>query len=273
MSLKPNKSANIENIAVCLKVVESWFQARCNGWWERHFGFELETTDNPGWLANFQLYPPGIEVDLTLTDSIGRNDVDVNTQNGCVRVYSESLSACLQACGSVIASADRHLGKSQKGVGENKCPSIRTIIGWIEDGENPKVCLNDKAEEIIDSEVLNMLCVLGFAGIVKILSDETTDFDLDTVISREQSTTVLILIRTIPIRQVDVPCFCSGFVVYEQQANEFVRLAPSSTSKFHRKGTVTIKSVNGEQGTIGIHYWLQTGFTMIERSTEVILHQ
>jgi hypothetical protein len=66
----------------CLKVIKNWFKARCNGWWEHHCGFSLETTDNPGWLASFELYTTEAEANLILANPLNRNDVDVSVQNG-----------------------------------------------------------------------------------------------------------------------------------------------------------------------------------------------
>ncbi len=186
-------------------------------------------------------------------------------------IYSESLSACLEACSSIIVGAERLLVDARKSVPEGEYPLPRIIIGWIEDGENPRLCdggLFGKA----DSEISNVLRVLGFANTVKILSDETFDFDLDAVSSTKSSSTTLILIRTLPIKPVEFPCLRTGFAVYEQREDQFV--LASSVCKFHHEsGKIAIKSTCDEQGTVGIHYWLKIRDVMTAGSVNVVLQK
>ena len=42
----------------------------------------LETTDNPGWWASFQLYTTEAEANSILADSLHRKDVDVSVKTG-----------------------------------------------------------------------------------------------------------------------------------------------------------------------------------------------
>lgn len=89
-----------------LKTIDKWFQSRCNGQWEHHFGFTLETTDNPGWLVTFQLDMTETEAKSILAVPLEKNDVDVNVRNELIHIYSESLMVCLEACTSIIRSVE-----------------------------------------------------------------------------------------------------------------------------------------------------------------------
>ena len=227
-----------------LNVIEDWFKVRCNGRWEHRFGFSLETTDNPGWWASFQLYTTEVEVNSILADSPHQEDVDVSVENGHIRIYSASLSKCLEACALMMVGTEQSLVQTRADVAARE--SIRILIGWIEDGELGET----------DAEVSDTLRVLGYTNSVKILSKKTFEFDLDAVSSTESLSTTLILIRSLPINLVEFSCPRTGFALYEQREDRFVLVA-SSACKFHEDGKIAIKSAYDKQGNDGVHYWLK----------------
>lgn len=250
----------------CLKVIENWFKSCCNGIWEHRFGFNLETTDNPGWWASFQLYTTEAEVNSRLVDSPHRKDVEVSVENGHIRIYSESLSKCLEACALIMRGAEHSLSQTRADVAATV--SIRILIGWIEDVEHPMLC--DEGEfGNVDAEVTDALRVLGYTNSVKILSRNTFDFDLDTVSSTKSLSTTLILIRSLPINLVEFPCPRSGFAVYEQREDRLV--LASSACEFHEDGKIAIKSSRDERGNDGIYFWLTYGDSTIAESVSVVL--
>ena len=235
----------------CLNVIENWFKSCCNGIWEHRFGFSLETTDNPGWRSSFQLYTTEAEANLILADWPRREDVDVSIENGHVRVYSESLPKCLEACALMMAGTAQSLAQTRVDVAASV--SIRILIGWIEDDLHPRLC--DVGEFVEPgADVSEALRVLGYTNSVKILSRHTFEFDLDAVSSTKSSSTTLILVRSLPINLVEIPCPQSGFAVYEQREDRFV--LASSSCKFHEDGKIAIKSSRDEKGIDGIRYWL-----------------
>lgn len=235
----------------CLKVIENWFKSCCNGIWEHRFGFKLETTDNPGWWASFQLYMTEAEVNSRLADSPHRKGVEVSVENGHIRIYSESLPKCLEACALMMTGAEQSLAQTRADVAASV--SIRILIGWIEDVDHPR--LFDEGEFAnVDAEVTDALRVLGYTNSVKILSRHTFDFDLDTVSSTKSLSTALILIRSLPINLVEFPCPRSGFAVYEQREDQFV--VASSACEFHEDGKIAIKSSCDERGNDVVYYSL-----------------
>jgi hypothetical protein len=238
----------------CLKVIQDWFKARCERDWVHHVKFDLATTDNPGWLATFELYTTEAEANSILADSLHRKDVDVSVKNGYIRIYSESLSNCLEACASMMVGAEQSLVQAREDIASSEYPSTRTLIGWIEDDEHPILC--DEGEFVkVDAEVADALRALGYTNSVKILNEETFDFNLDVVRPREPYATTLILVRMLPIKPVEFPCPRTGFAVYEQRGDHFV--LASSACKFHEDGKIAIKSACDEQGNDGVHYWLK----------------
>ncbi len=46
-----------------LRVLETWYQSQCDGYWEHKYGVQIETLDNPGWL---------LKVDLRSSNLAGR---------------------------------------------------------------------------------------------------------------------------------------------------------------------------------------------------------
>ena len=250
----------------CLNVIENWFKSCCNGIWEHRFGFSLETTDNPGWRASFQLYTTEVEVNSRLADWPHRNDVEVSVQNGHIRIYSESLTKCIEACALMMAGAVQSLAETQAHVAARV--SIRILVGWIEDDLHPRLC--DEGEFVEPgADVSEALRVLGYTNSVKILSRHTFEFDLDAVSSTKSSSTTLILVRSLPINLVEIPCPRSGFAVYEQREDRFV--LASSSCKFHEDGKIAIKSVCEDQGNHGVHYWLNIRDIIITESVNVVL--
>ena len=252
MSEVTNRSENTAaGVDGWLKVIEDWFKARCNGHWEHRFGFSLETTDNPGWWASFQLYTTEAEANSVLADSPHLKDVDLSLENGHIRIYSELLSKCFEACAQVMAGAEQSLVQKRADVAATL--SIRILIGWIEDDEHPRLC--DEGEfGNVDAEVSKALHVLGYSNSVKILSDETYNFDLNVVRQREPYATTLVLIRTLPIKPVELACPRTGLAVYEQREEQFVLV--SSACKFHEDGKIAIKGCYDEQGNEGVYYSL-----------------
>ncbi len=237
----------------CLKVIQNWFKARCERDWVHHVRFDLTTTDNPGWLATFELYTTEAEAESILADSLHRKDVDVSVQNGYIRIFSESLSKCFEACASIVAGAEQSLVQNRGDTVSSEYPSTRMLIGWIEDGEQPRL-YNEGEFGKTDAEVSKALHVLGYSNSVKILSDETYNFDLNVVRQREPYATTLILIRTLPIKPVELACPRTGLAVYEQREEQFVLV--SSACKFHEDGKIAIKGCYDEQGNEGVYYSL-----------------
>ena len=35
-----------------LKVLQQWYQSKCDGTWEHMYGVEIDTLDNPGWTVS-----------------------------------------------------------------------------------------------------------------------------------------------------------------------------------------------------------------------------
>lgn len=254
----------------CLEVIQNWFKARCERDWVHHVRFDITTTDNPGWLANFELYTTEAEVNSILADAIHRKDVDVSVKNGYIRIYSESLSKCLEACALMVVGAEHTLVQSREDIASSEYPSTRTLIGWIEEGKHPRLCDEVRFCEA-DAEVADALRVLGYTDCVKILSNETYDFDLDVVRPREPYATTLILVRTLPIKPVELPCPRTGLAVYEQREGHFV--LASSACNFHEDGKISIKSAFDEKGNDGVHYWLKIRDFITTKSVNVVLQK
>lgn len=251
-----------------LKVIEDWFKVRCDGLWEHRFGFSLETTDNPGWWASFQLYTTEAEANLILADSPHREEVDLSVENGHIRVYSESLSNCLEACALIMAGAEQSLEKTRADVAANE--SIQILIGWIEEGEHPRLCDEGEFSEV-DVEVSNALCLLGYTNSTKFLSKKTFEFDLDAVSPTKSYSTTLILIRSLPIRLVELSCPRTGLAVYVQRGDNFV--LESSACKFHEDGKIAVKSACDEQGIGEIRYWVKIRDILMAELVNVVLQK
>ena len=254
----------------CLKVIQNWFKARCVRDWVHHVRFDLTTTDNPGWLANFELYTTDAEADSILADFRHRKDVDVSVKNGYIRIYSESLPKCLEACALMVVGVEHTLVQNRQDIASSEYPSTRTLIGWIEDGEHPRLCDGGTFCEV-DAEVTGALRILGYSDTAKILSDETFDFNTDGARSRKPYATTLILVRTLPIKPVELPCPRTGLAVYEQREDFFV--LASSACNFHGDGKIGIKSACDEQGNHGVHYWLKIRDIIKTESVNVGLPQ
>ena len=228
----------------------------------------LETTDNPGWWASFQLYTTEAEANSILADSPHLKDVDLSVENGHIRIYSELLSKCFEACAQVMAGAEQSLVQTRADVAATL--SIRILIGWIEDDEHPRLC--DEGEfGNADTEVSDALRVFGYSNSVKILSKHTFTFDLDVANSTKLSSTTLILVRSLPINLAEFPCPRSGVAVYEQREDHFV--LTSSACKFHEDGKIAIKSSCDERGNDGIYYWLTYGDSTTADSVNVVLQK
>ena len=39
-------------MADLLKVLQQWYQSKCDGTWEHMYGVEIDTLDNPGWTVS-----------------------------------------------------------------------------------------------------------------------------------------------------------------------------------------------------------------------------
>lgn len=251
----------------CLEVIQNWFKARCERDWVHHVRFDITTTDNPGWLANFELYTTEAEADSILADAIHRKDVDVSVKNGYIRIYSESLSKCLEACASMVAGAEQPLVQNRLAIASSEYPSTRTLIGWIEEGKHPRWCDNGEIDKT-NAEVSSVLRVLGYSNSVSLLFEKTVDFNQDVVRPREPYATTLILVRTLPIKPVELPCPRTGLAVYEQREDRFV--LASSACMFHEDGKIAIKSTSDKQGNDAIHYWLKIRDIMSTGSVNVV---
>ena len=44
-----------------IKDIEKWYLAQCNEEWERHFGIDIQTLENPGWLIKIDLNNTNLE--------------------------------------------------------------------------------------------------------------------------------------------------------------------------------------------------------------------
>ncbi len=254
----------------CLKVIQNWFKARWERDWVHHVRFDLTTTDNPGWLASFELHTTETEVNSILANSPHRKHVDVSVKHGYIRIYSESLSKCLEACASMVAGAEQSLVQDREAIASSEYPSTRTLIGWLEDGKRPGRCGEGEFGKA-DSEVSSVLRVLGYTNSVRILFEKTFDFNQDVVRPREPYATTLILVRTLPIKPVELPCPRTGLAVYEQREDQFV--LASSACKFHEDGKIAIKSTCDEKGKDGVHYWLKIRDIITAESVSVVLQK
>ena len=255
---------------LCLKVIEDWFNARCARDWIHAVDFNLTATDNAGWLATFELYTTEAEAKSILASSLHRNDVDTSVHNGYIRIYSESLPRCLDACASMIVGAEQSLVQSREDLASRKYPSTRTLIGLIDNGEHRRLC-NEGEIGKVDVEISNALRDLGQTDCVNILSDEAFDFDLDAEHPREPYAKTLILIRTFPIKPVDLPCPRSGLAVYEQREDHFV--LASSACTFHEDGKIAIKSACDELGNDGVYYSLIIRDILSSQFVNIPLHE
>ena len=265
--LADKTNGTAECSAECLNVIQSWFNARWEGDWVHHVRFDLTTTDNPGWWASFDLHTSEAEVNSILADLLHRKDVDVSVKNGYIRIYSESLSKCLEACASMVAGAEQPLVQNRLAIASSEYPSTRTLIGWIEDGKHPRLRANGEINET-NAEVSSALRVLGYSNSVSLLLKKTVDFNRDVVRPREPYATTLILVRTLPIKPVELPCPRTGLAVYEQREDRFV--LASSACMFHEDGKIAIKSTSDEQGSDAIHYWLKIRDIMSTGSVNVV---
>lgn len=251
----------------CLNVIESWFKARCARDWVHHVKFDLATTDNPGWLASFELYTTETEANSILADLLHRKDVAVSVKNGYIRIYSDSLPTCLEACALLVTGAEQSLVQNRQDIASSEYPSTRTLIGWIDDGEHSRLCDEGGFCEA-DTEVADALRALGYTHSVKILAEEAFDFNVDGVPSRKPYATTLILVRTLPIKPVELPCPRIGLAVYEQRGDNFVLV--SSACKFHGDGKIGVKSARDEQGIEGVHFWVKIRDILTTESVKVI---
>ena len=151
----------------------------------------------------------------------------------------------------MIVGAERSLVQNRGDMASQEYPSTRTLIGLIENGEHPRLCCEGEIGKV-DAEVSKALRILGYTDGVNILSDETFDFDLNVERPREPYAKTLILIRTFPMKPVDLPCPRTGLAVYEQREDQFVLV--SSNCKFHEDGKIAIKSSCDELGNDVVYY-------------------
>ena len=103
-----------------LALIEEWFEERCEGTWESRPRFNLESTDNPGWIATIDVDPVHLE------SILGRGDDDAHRVEGQVldgnlRIFSESLTACMKAVVNLIIR-ERSTHARQHDTGEIRRP-------------------------------------------------------------------------------------------------------------------------------------------------------
>lgn len=59
-----------------LKWIQEFYASLCDGEWEQSYGINIETLDNPGWHATFDLFETALEEHRFETVEIRRSDTD-----------------------------------------------------------------------------------------------------------------------------------------------------------------------------------------------------
>ncbi|EBA16614.1 hypothetical protein RSK20926_02379 [Roseobacter sp. SK209-2-6] len=63
-----------EASSTALGRLQDWYQSNCDGDWEHHFGFSLESLDNPGWAITVDLDETHQEGETFSEVSLAGND-------------------------------------------------------------------------------------------------------------------------------------------------------------------------------------------------------
>lgn len=59
-----------------LRWIQEYYASLCDGEWEQSYGINIETLDNPGWCATFDLFETALEEHTFETVAIQRSDAD-----------------------------------------------------------------------------------------------------------------------------------------------------------------------------------------------------
>lgn len=112
-----------------LALIEEWFKSRCDGTWEPRSGFKLESTDNPGWLATIDADPVHLE---SISGLRGDEETRVEGQvlDGKVRIFSESLTACMESIVTLIIR-ERSARVRRHDTGEIRRPGQSKSRGYM----------------------------------------------------------------------------------------------------------------------------------------------
>ncbi|MHC2067116.1 Imm53 family immunity protein [Bremerella sp. T1] len=83
--------------------IERWYADRCDGQWEHKLGVRIETTDNPGWLATFDVLPlDSSKLADVLGSLLREHQAQVSTDGKLVRIFAPHLQQCLLAVEVVL---------------------------------------------------------------------------------------------------------------------------------------------------------------------------
>jgi hypothetical protein len=93
--------------------LDRWHSEHCDGTWEHRYGVRIQTTDNPGWLLEFNSLPLNQKsvpmIAQNLLRDYGAEVVVVGTE---VKVFCRSLRGCLAAAVDLLKLENK---KSQPG--------------------------------------------------------------------------------------------------------------------------------------------------------------
>jgi hypothetical protein len=84
-----------------LRAIDDWFKRRCDGLWEHHHGFTLESTDNPGWLVTIDQRIDCKPLDQ-LRATLHELEAEVAVDDDTVKIWCPALHNCMQAVASVL---------------------------------------------------------------------------------------------------------------------------------------------------------------------------
>ena len=91
-----------DRVTTYLALIEEWFRGRCEGACEPQSAFKLESTDNPGWLMTIDVDPVHLKsVSGQCGDEVALR-VESQVPDGKIRLFSESLTSCMESVVSLI---------------------------------------------------------------------------------------------------------------------------------------------------------------------------
>lgn len=111
-------------------LLEEWFEERRDGTCEPQSGFKLESTDNPGWLATIDTDPGHLESIPGRRGDEAAQQVERQVLDGKPRIFSESLTACMEAVVTLIVR-ERSARVPRCETGETRKPRQSDSRGYM----------------------------------------------------------------------------------------------------------------------------------------------
>ena len=86
-----------------IATLEDWYQSRCNGVWEHHFGVRIETCDNPGWLVTLKDLALPVKVIGEMQHSLRQQfGAEMTVEGQSVQVFCRRFDLCVIAAAMLI---------------------------------------------------------------------------------------------------------------------------------------------------------------------------